>query len=377
MADDSFQKFADLDLPSALHHGLEKMKFIDPTPVQQAAIPEALKGRDVLGIAQTGTGKTAAFGIPMLTRLFEDRYPIGLVLAPTRELAAQIHKVLEQMASQGMKMHGALMVGGESFRKQSSQYDRGIDYIVATPGRLIDHLRQKTISLERVEILVLDEVDRILDMGFAPQIEEIMRHVPKKRQTLLFSATMPPSIENLANRFLNKPLQITIGGSVSKPVEAVDQQTVETTNSGKQALLVHYLREKKGKVLVFVKTKDRCEILFKVLNREGLHCVRMHGDCSQGERKGALEDFRRGRPPIMVATDLAGRGIDIVDIDHVINYDLPQSREDYIHRIGRTARAGRSGTALNFLTPGDIDGYYAIMDKKAPSRTVFRSRKKR
>jgi len=377
MSDESFQVFADLDLPPALHQGLEKMKFVEPTPVQAATIPDALKGRDVLGIAQTGTGKTAAFGIPMLTRLFNDRYPIGLVLAPTRELAAQIHKVLEQMSSQGMKLHGALMVGGESFRKQSSQYDRGLDFIVATPGRLIDHLRQKSISLERAELLVLDEVDRILDMGFAPQIEEIMRHVPKRRQTLLFSATMPPEIQNLANRFLKNPLQVSIGGDVAMPAAQIEEQTIETTLREKQDLLIHHLRKKKGKILIFCKTKDRCEILYTVLNRERLPCVRLHGDCSQGERKSALESFRRGKPDIMVATDLAGRGIDIVDIEHVINYDLPHSREDYIHRIGRTARAGRSGTALNFLTPGDIDGYYAISNKKAPARTVFRSRKRR
>ncbi len=377
MADETFQRFSELDLPEALHRGLEKMKFTEPTPVQAATIPTALKGKDVMGIAQTGTGKTAAFGIPMLTRLHDDRYPIGLVLAPTRELAAQIHKVLEQMAGQGLKINGSLVVGGESFRKQSNQYDRGIDYIVATPGRLIDHLRQKSVSLERAEILVLDEVDRILDMGFAPQIEEIMRHVPKKRQTMLFSATLPPEIQNLAARFLHHPLHVSIGGPVAKPVDQIEEQTVETTAAAKQGLLIKHLQEKKGKVLIFVKTKDRCEILFKVLNREGFGCVRLHGDCSQGERKKALEDFKQGRPAIMVATDLAGRGIDIVDIEHVINYDLPHSREDYIHRIGRTARAGRSGTALNFLTPGDIDGYYAIMNKKAPKRVVFRSHRKR
>lgn len=376
MSEDSFQKFDDLDIPKPLSCALERMGFLEPTPVQSATIPAGLKGRDVLGIAQTGTGKTAAFGIPMLTRLHNDNYPIGLILAPTRELAAQIHKVLEQMAAEGLKVHGTLIVGGESFKKQSSHYDRGVDYIVATPGRLIDHLRQRSFDLKRVEILVLDEVDRILDMGFAPQIEEIMRHVPKQRQTMLFSATMPPEIQNLASRFLKNPLEVSIG-PVLKPVEKITETTIETTHAGKNALLFDHLKHREGKILVFTKTQTRAELLFSMLNREGYKAVRLHGGCSQGERKQALEDFRRGKSQIMVATDLAGRGIDIVDIEHVINYDLPSTREDYIHRIGRTGRAGKSGHAVNFLTPGDVDGYYAISDKKAPSRKLFRSPRRR
>lgn len=375
MSDKIFHHFSDLDIPEPLSRALRKMKFIEPTPIQAQSIPSGLKGKDILGIAQTGTGKTGAFGIPLLTTLYYDPQIIALVLAPTRELAAQIHKVMRQMTD-GMKMYGTLLVGGESFRKQKEDLDEGIDYIIATPGRLIDHLQRKTVRLDRVGILVLDEVDRMLDMGFLPQVRTIMRHIPEKRQTLIFSATLPDEITKLANSYLHDPVRITIGNS-SKPGEQIRQETIETTHAGKTDLLLKELQARDGRVLVFTRTKERAERIATIVHRAGIDVVLLHGGRSQGQRKQALEGFRRGKPRIMVATDLAGRGIDIPDIEHVINYDLPGTREDYIHRIGRTGRWGKTGVAVTFVTPEDVGSKSIVSGIKPPSRVVFSSSRRR
>jgi superfamily II DNA/RNA helicase len=375
MSEKSFHHFSDLDIPEPLSRALRKMKFIEPTPIQGLAIPPGLKGKDILGIAQTGTGKTGAFGIPLLTTLYHDPQIIALVLAPTRELAAQIHKVMRQM-TEGMKMYGTLLVGGESFRNQKDELDEGVDYIIATPGRLIDHLQRKTVRLDRVGILVLDEVDRMLDMGFLPQVRTIMRHIPEHRQTLIFSATLPDEITKLANSYLQDPVRITIEGS-SKPGEQIKQETIETTHAQKTDLLLKELKEREGRVLVFTRTKERAERIATIVERAGIDVVLLHGGRSQGQRKQALEGFRRGRPRIMVATDLAGRGIDIPDIEHVINYDLPGTREDYIHRIGRTGRWGKTGIAVTFVTPEDVGSKSIVSGIKPPSRVVFSSSRRR
>lgn len=347
----TFESFEELSLPEALARSLEKMEFVRPTPVQAAAIPAALAGRDVLGTAQTGTGKTAAFGIPLLLKLYADTSRQALILAPTRELAAQIHQVLRQMGKR-LTIHGALVVGGESFGRQADDLDRGADYVVATPGRLVDHIQEGTYYPDSVGYLVLDEVDRMLDMGFIPQVKRIVKCLPRERQTLLFSATLPDAIARLAGSLLSDPVRIAIG-PVSTPVPQVAEETVRTAHDRKPGALLEQVAGREGKILVFARTKSRAERLARLLCREGHRAVRFHGGRNQSQRKKALDQFRSGDQRIMVATDLAGRGIDVPDIAHVINYDPPASREDYIHRIGRTGRFGRTGNAVNFVVPGE------------------------
>lgn len=348
------------------------MGFVKPTPVQAESILPGLKGLDILGTAQTGTGKTAAFGIPLLTRLFDDHKKQALILAPTRELAAQIDKVLKQMAK-GLKLSGVLVVGGESFNRQLDEIKRNWDFIVATPGRLNDHLRGGSISLKHVHILVLDEVDRMLDMGFAPQIKEVVQHVPKERQTLLFSATLPDEIKSLANSMLNEPIRVAIG-PVTQTAPQVTETTLKTSQEGKYALILKEISKRHGRILIFTRTKTRAERLAKVIFDDGYNCVLLHGDRSQAQRKQALDRFHKGTHQIMVATDLAGRGIDVPDIEHVINFDVPQTREDYIHRIGRTGRAGKTGNAVTFLLTNDFEGEQILAGVKPAAKVLFRSR---
>ncbi len=259
---ETFETFRELKLPESLAKALDAMEFLEPTPIQARTIPAALKHRDVLGIAQTGTGKTGAFGIPVMNELYFNEKVIALVLAPTRELAAQIHKVFRDM-TKGVEFYGTLLVGGESFRRQKDELHQGVDYIIATPGRLIDHLQQRTVKLDRVGILVLDEVDRMLDMGFLPQLRQIMKHVPEKRQTLIFSATLPDEIKKLANSYLKDPIRVTIASS-NQGTGHVTQQTVETIQGKKPELLLQHLKDHDGKILVFTRTKDRSERLAKI-----------------------------------------------------------------------------------------------------------------
>ncbi len=345
------------------------MGFEVPTPIQAAAIPPAMAGKDVLGVAQTGTGKTGAFGIPLLCALAADPLKRALILAPTRELATQIHLVLKTMGD-GVGVTGILVLGGESFRRQKEEFMERPNYIVATPGRLIDHVGHG-LGLGRVSLLVLDEVDRILDMGFYPQLVEILQHIPKDRQTLMFSATMPISIRRLADMHQRDPVKVTMG-QVEEPVAKIVQETFETPELRKTELLFKHLTECQGKILVFTNMKSRTDWVANVLEQRKFDVVRLHGDCSPAERKRALEAFRSGEKRIMIATDLAGRGIDVDDIQYVINYDMPFSKEDYIHRIGRTGRYGRVGYAYNYLCPTDFEGHrIAYGDqpkKKAPSR---------
>ncbi len=349
------------------------MQFLQPTPIQSSAIPAALEGKDILGTAQTGTGKTGAFCIPLLAKLHANGRQDALILAPTRELAAQIHEVLQQM-SRGMKLHGVLIVGGESFGRQVQELRRGADYIVATPGRLNDHLREGTLNLSRIGFLVLDEVDRMLDMGFAPQIKQIVKELPKKRQTLLFSATLPSEIEGLAKSLLTTPVRVEIG-NVAQPSAEITEKTIHTTHHGKDAVVLSEVEQRMGKVLIFARTQSRSEQLAQLFFREGHEVVCLHGGRTQGQRKQALERFRAGTHRIMVATDLAGRGIDVTDIEHVINYDLPESREDYVHRIGRTGRFGKKGQAVNLLVTGDFMGEQVLSGAKPAARLVYRTRR--
>lgn len=371
-----FNTFNELNIPQPILMSLGKMNFITPTPIQAQAIPPALAGKDILGTAQTGTGKTGAFSIPLLNALYADRGKCALILAPTRELAAQIFEVLKKM-SKGMNFYGALLIGGESFNRQADDlYRGGVDYIVATPGRLNDHLQEKTVDLSAMEFLVLDEVDRMLDMGFLPQIKRILAHVPKERQTLLFSATLPKEILGLASTFLKNPVRVEIG-HVLQATPQVTEETIRTSHISKNTVILAELSKREGKIIIFARTQSRAERLAEILYREGHGVVCLHGGRSQGQRKQALDRFRRGSHRIMVATDLAGRGIDVLDIEHVINYDLPQSREDYIHRIGRTGRSGKKGNALTLVTEVDCDVEQITTGVKKNARVVFRSRRNR
>ncbi|MGE0173208.1 MAG: DEAD/DEAH box helicase [Oligoflexales bacterium] len=379
----SFDQF---NLPKPLISSLVRMNFTTPTPVQEATLTPALEGRDILATAQTGTGKTGAFGIPTLATIYSNPGTTALVLAPTRELAAQILKVFLQM-SKGTKLKGALLVGGESFTRQVYQIRSNVDFIIATPGRLNDHLQQGTVDLSRVGIFVLDEVDRMLDMGFAPQIKQVLNHVPTERQTLLFSATLPDEVMKLVNGMLKDPVKVTIG-SASVPAAQIDEQMTRTSQDGKIGLLLEELGKRAGKVLIFVRTKSRTDRLAKTLINKGFSAVFMHGGRSNGQRSDALKKYRAGSHRIMVATDVAGRGIDVADIEQVINYDVPATREDYIHRIGRTARIGNTGIALTFVTDEDDQAEYIVTGKKkaaAPAnrfrpranRNGFRGRRRR
>lgn len=349
----SFSKFSDLTLHETLQRALEKMNFVEPTPIQQQTIEQTLLGRDVLGCAQTGTGKTGAFGIPLIQFLLNHPEKKALILAPTRELADQINRTLQQMAFFSYDLKIALIIGGASMGQQVRSLTQGARIIVATPGRLIDLLNQRKIELGNVGVLVLDEVDRMLDMGFAPQLKQIVPHLPKERQAMLFSATLPPEIMKIAESYLKNPVRVTVGES-NVAASTIEQKMIQTQQDSKQHLLLKELPSVSGKAIIFVRTQHGTERLAKAVRAAGYRADRLHGGRSQVQRRRALDNFRRGEVQLLIATDIAGRGIDIDDIELVINYDMPKTHEDYIHRIGRTGRYGRKGVALNFVTFEDL-----------------------
>ncbi|MBI2605014.1 MAG: DEAD/DEAH box helicase [Deltaproteobacteria bacterium] len=344
--------FKELSLPLPLERALAEMGFQKPTPIQAQAIPVALTNRDLIGCAQTGTGKTAAFGVPMIVNLLKTPRKNALILVPTRELAIQIDEVLASLTKNLPELKVALLIGGMAMGPQIKALWKKPRIIVATPGRLVDHLHRGNVSLSTAEILVLDEADRMLDMGFAPQLNEILRFVPKSRQTLLFSATIPPDIQKLAARYLKDPVRVTIG-VVSQPVRKITQSVIQTTAAAKNDALMDELNAREGSVLIFARTKRRTDRVARLLAQCGYKASRIHGDRTQRQRTDAIDGFRDGKFRILVATDIAARGLDISRIAHVINYDLPAVPEDYIHRIGRTGRAGAEGEALSLLTPED------------------------
>jgi ATP-dependent RNA helicase RhlE len=319
-----------------------------PTPIQHQAIPLVLAGKDLIGIAQTGTGKTFAFGLPMLERL-KSGARRALVILPTRELAYQVEESLQPFASAfGIKM--AVFVGGASMNLQRGMLRHNPRILIATPGRLNDHLEQRTVTLKEVDILVLDEADRMLDMGFKPQIDRIFQHLNKERQTLLFSATMPQDIVQLATREMRMPLRIEVapaGTTASK----VEQEIIIVEKAGKQALLESLLHEEQGTVLVFSRTKHGAKKITRSLNDAGFKAAEIHSNKSLSQRRAALDGFKRGTYRVLVATDIASRGIDVTGIALVINFDLPDDSADYVHRIGRTGRAEREGKAISLATP--------------------------
>lgn len=351
--------FQDMELPEALNHTLLAMQFTQPTPIQEQAIPVALEGKDVLGSAQTGTGKTGAFGIPLVARLMNDPDSAALVMTPTRELASQVIKQLQIMLGRQSKIKTALLIGGDSMGKQLQQLRCNPRLIVGTPGRINDHLLRKSLRLDRTNFLVLDETDRMLDMGFSIQIDAIMEHVSAERQTLLFSATLPKNIIHISKKYLNNPVRVAADAE-SSPAVNIQQDVLRTSDSEKYSQLISQLNEREGSIIVFVKTKHGADKMAVQLSKAGHEADAIHGDLRQNKRDRVIAAFRKQKYRILVATDVAARGLDIPHIEHVINYDLPQCPEDYIHRIGRTARAGAKGFALNFVTPADKAKWTAI-----------------
>jgi ATP-dependent RNA helicase RhlE len=352
----TFEQFA---LSPATFAALRAVRYTTPTPIQAATIAPALGGRDVIGAAQTGTGKTAAFMIPIVERLRAARSGergCAVILAPTRELAEQIHGWAQRLGS-GLKT--ALVVGGVAYGPQMGALRAKPSIIVATPGRLVDHLERKTLALSDVRIFVLDEADRMLDMGFKPQLDKIMCGLPAERQTLLFSATMPPDLGALARMHLRNPVKASVGRQALPPSKAT-QDVYLVGNGEKTPLLLNMVATNPGNMLVFARTKHRTDRVMRSLCDAGHSAQRLHSNRSQVQRREALEGFRRGRYRILVATDIAARGIDVADIKHVINYDLPQTVEDYVHRVGRTARAHADGRASSFAAPEERGQLHAI-----------------
>jgi len=335
--------FEALNVAPALCKRLFQLDITVPTPIQDAAIPIALADGDMIGIAQTGTGKTLSFALPMIMRLRQGE--VGLVLAPTRELAQQIAETYSQLDCPCV-----LVIGGAPMNRQMHQLRGRYSVIVATPGRLLDHLNQGTVRLDRVAIVVLDEADRMLDMGFAPAIKKILDLTPPKRQTLLFSATMPKEIAELASRYLHNPKRVEIDRSGTAP-ELVEQELIVVEHEDKQPLLKELLDEHKGSVLVFARTRHGARKLAKVVRAEGHSAAELHSDRTLAQRRAALQGFKDGGYRVLVATDIAARGIDVKEISLVINYDVPEKAEDYLHRIGRTGRAGASGRAITLANP--------------------------
>ncbi len=353
------KNFQEMELPQQVLETLNAMKFSQPTPIQVEAIPPALEGKDILGSAQTGTGKTAAFGIPLIARLLANPQGLALVMTPTRELATQVLSQLRLMLGKSRNIKTALLIGGDSMSKQIRQIRDRPRIIVGTPGRINDHLDRGILKLKQADFLVLDETDRMLDAGFTVQIEKVMGFLAPKRQTLLFSATVSPNIARIAERYLKDPVRISVSAS-SAPAPNIKQDTMRVSDGAKYTSLLDSLNDRDGSIIVFVKTKHGTEKMAKRLSKEGHSADAIHGDLKQNKRDRVIASFRNKKYRILVATDVAARGLDIPHIEHVINYDLPQCAEDYVHRIGRTARAGATGSALSFITPGDRAKWNAI-----------------
>jgi len=366
--------FEQLNLHPLLLKAVQDMEFTKPTPIQEQAIPPALEGRDLLACAMTGSGKTAAFLLPIMNHLMGKARGTTrvLVLSPTRELAAQIHDHFTQLAKH-TNLRGAAVFGGVGMNPQEQAFRRGVDVIVATPGRLLDHLQHPYASLANVEMLVLDEADRMLDMGFLPDIRRVLRHVPAKRQTLFFSATMPAPIVKLSHEMLNAPAAINLERK-SMPATGITQAAWPVKEDQKPALFLEMLRRKEvSGAIVFCRTKHRSNRLFEILEKAGVPVARIHGNRSQSARTEALDGFKNGRYQVLVATDIVARGIDVEALEHVVNFDVPHQPEDYIHRVGRTARAEATGEAYTLVSPEEEKDFRDIeraVGKQIPRRTL-------
>jgi ATP-dependent RNA helicase RhlE len=346
--------FSELPLSAALQQRLVAAQFTNLTPIQQGAIPPALEGQDVIGTAQTGTGKTLAFLIPLIELLqqVQKRQTVALVLLPTRELAIQVQEQYEQLRTKAMPV-ATLVIGGVSEKAQIQSLRAGSKLVIATPGRLQDLMNRKLANLQNVKILVLDEADRMLDMGFLPAIRRILATLPRQRQTLCFSATMEQSVAGLVNDYMLNPVRVALG-SVLKPAESVELKAYEVRPGEKLDVLRQLLYAEKGQTLIFTRTKRGTERLAKELVRDGFSAAMIHGDRSQSQRNGALSGFQEGRFQVLVATDVASRGLHVDDVAHVINYDVPKMAEDFIHRVGRTGRAGLHGRASTLAAGAEV-----------------------
>ena len=343
-------RFSDLGLSGKMLSILERQNFSIPTPIQHKCIPLALEGRDIVGIAQTGTGKTLAFGLPMIERLAKNRGQ-ALILMPTRELALQVDEVLQKIGRPiGLKT--AVVIGGASSYQQLQMLRKRPHVVVSTPGRLIDHLQQKNYSLRDIKIIILDEADRMLDIGFAPQLKQILSMAPTERQTMLFSATMPGAIAQIAAGHMKTPMRIEVAPS-GTPAENIDQKIFIISKEQKMQLLDKTLTDNPGTALIFARTKFGAKKIAANLSASGYRAAEIHSNRSLAQRKEALGGFKSGKYRVLVATDIAARGIDVNDIAMVINFDLPDNPEDYVHRIGRTGRAGNSGQAISFASPAE------------------------
>ncbi len=347
--------------------------YSDPTPIQAQAIPQVFAGRDVLGIAQTGTGKTASFTLPMIDILAAGRprarMPRSLILEPTRELAAQVSEAFDKYG-QNTKLSKALLIGGVNFGDQEKALDRGVDVLIATPGRLLDHYERGKLLLNGIEILVIDEADRMLDMGFIPDVERICGLIPKVPQTLFFSATMPPPIEKLTKKFLRDPKLIEVSAP-SSTAKTIEQFLVPCAPRGKRAALRTLLRrEEINSAIIFCNRKRDVSEVYKSLDRHGFNVGQLHGDMAQSERLEVLSGFKDGNIELLVASDVAARGLDIKDVSHVFNFDIPSHAEDYVHRIGRTGRAGRAGKAFMLATNGKDDQRYLAAIEKMTEQKI-------
>jgi superfamily II DNA/RNA helicase len=358
--------FSHLGLSDKVLAAVAATGYTTPTPIQEQAIPHVLTRRDVLGIAQTGTGKTAAFVLPMLTILEKGRararMPRTLILEPTRELAAQVKENFDRYGA-GQKLNVALLIGGVSFGDQDSKLTRGVDVLIATPGRLLDHTERGGLLLTGVELLVIDEADRMLDMGFIPDIERICKLVPFTRQTLFFTATMPPEIRRVTEAFLHNPVKVEVSRPATTASTVAQSQVPSRSEPHeKREVLRRLLRDAKDlkNAIIFCNRKRDVAVLYKSLQKHGFSVGALHGDMDQPARMAALDQFRKGELPLLVASDVAARGLDIPEVSHVFNFDVPHHPDDYVHRIGRTGRAGRSGTAISIVTPMDQKSVAAI-----------------
>jgi len=349
--------FHNLNIPPKIVHVLDHLGFQHPSFIQAKTIPLAIDGKDIVGVAQTGTGKTLAFGIPMLACLTHNQGR-GLILAPTRELAQQIHEAFKKIG-QPLGIHSACLIGGEDIRKQIKEMQSDIRVIIATPGRMLDHLRQQTTRLDDAIIVVLDEADRMLDMGFIPQVEMIFKYVAQQRQTMLFSATMPEAIVRIAQQYMNHPVHIEITPPATA-AKNIEQSLYIVSHANKFNLLQKFLHEHKVSTLIFCRTKIGAARLAKNLKLKHFKTAEIHSDKTQEQRQNALEAFKKNHVRILVATDIAARGIDVKDIGLVVNYDLPDDADNYVHRIGRTGRAGSTGLAIAFACPDQMDNVKAI-----------------
>lgn len=364
--------FNDLGLSKALEQTLSNLKYMNPTPIQEQAIPIALTGNDILGSAQTGTGKTFSFVIPLIQKIATGEKHSALILTPTRELASQVISVVHELLGNKKNIFTALLIGGEKMSNQLRQLKRNPQIIVGTPGRINDHLKRRSLKLHQTDMLVLDETDRMLDMGFGVQIETIINRMPKKRQTLMFSATLPKNIVKASEKYLSNPTRIEIKRTRDNAIK-IKEDFIHINEDKKYDTLIEELEKRNGTVILFVKTKRKAEKLSKRLTKEKHSSNYVHGDLKQRQREAIIKKFRNYEYRIMVATDLAARGLDIPHIEHVINYDLPQCPEDYTHRIGRTGRAGAEGSSLCMIASEDrrkwkaLQKYLNISDDKEDS----------